>query len=225
MKKGEHFPRVLLPWVLGGKHSLVANGLDSALGYFCRWLAGWIWASSLPSVALHSSSTDWGQQHEKLVWSSKQAACLVVSDALQAHCECSLCYGWEHSVVLSFLVSSWDRGERQGENTPSFLNLPYSWINWTWTKSHKAISEHWQWLYGGLCKGEINAHRIYLPVELPLILPLNWPSDLWLQVAGHLTETTTKECCPQNLSVEWSWPGAVHTPSFSFCSPAWGIPA
>lgn len=109
----------------------------------------------------------------------------VVSNAWWAPNECSLSYGWEHSMELSFPVSSWDKEERQGEKTPSFLNLPCSWIKGTWTVIRQSINEHWQCSYGDLCEGEINGHTIYLLVGRPLILPLSWPSDLWLQVASH----------------------------------------
>ena len=197
---------------LFNKHSLVVNGLDSVLGWFCHWLAGWTWASSLTSVALQSSSTDWGQLHEKAVWSSS-GSIPVVSNAWWAPNECSLSYGWEHSMELSFPVSSWDREERQGsflifprgKKPPSFLNLPCSWIKGTWTVIKQSINEHWQCSYGDLCEGEINGHTIYLLVGRPLILPeltqrLVTTGGKSLGKGHHQTVLSTKSLCRMVLA-------------------------
>ena len=151
---------------------------------FCHWLAGWTWASSLTSVALQSSSIDWGQLHEKAVWSRSGIFqwCLMHGEhptnaalVMDENIPWSWAFQWVPGI----------RKKDKGEKTPSFLNLPCSWIKGTWTVIRQSINEHWQCSYGDLCEGEINGHTIYLLVGRPLILPLSWPSDLWLQVASH----------------------------------------
>lgn len=82
-------------------------------------------------------------------------------------------YRWPYLLLRTcysakFPTEHWDRGERQGENIPSPVNLPCSWVNWAWTVKKKPIHEHWQCLEDGLWKGEINGHRIHLLVELHL---------------------------------------------------------